>query len=186
MSHFYFFNPCLRWTLSIIHGIWFVLEGGGVHEDPLWLLDYIYLEYFDTNELLLLLPAQQKVSWSATCQLADRPAEQEIETRRKTTLFTTISCLYVQKKLTSEQSWYKLISLSWWSASKYNITWIRGSVSKNGSGSGSSQKGPDPWIRIHSTAPIKIIYLPQVTLKVWAKSDLVECLPNLGSPFFLA
>ena len=43
--------------------IWFVLEGGGgVHEDPLWLLDYIYLEYFDTNELLLLLQAQQKVS----------------------------------------------------------------------------------------------------------------------------
>ena len=53
------------------------LEGGGVHEDPLWLLDYIYLEYFDTNELLL--PAQQKVSWSATCQLADRPAEQETD-----------------------------------------------------------------------------------------------------------
>ena len=79
MSHFYFFNPSLRWTLSIIHSIWFVLEGGGVHEDPLWLLDYIYLEYFDTNELLLLLPAQQKVSWSATCQLADRPAEQETE-----------------------------------------------------------------------------------------------------------
>ena len=40
--------------------------GGGVHESPLWLLDYIYLEYFDTNELLLLLLATaegQLISW---------------------------------------------------------------------------------------------------------------------------